>query len=446
MWVYNCGMVRLISLGVLLVLIVFLGITFYQVIAPFLLPLFLAGVATILCQPVHERFLSRLPSRPRLAAGLTTGSVLAILLVPLLVGVLVATLQLYSVAQEAMASPEWDAQLDRVAELAVDWGLVEESRGTAEFGESDVTASVDGRGLKQNLADALRGLADRSAGMASRTLGRWVGSIIAAIVGVAMFGIALYYFLADGPALLAGASRLVPVRSDHQLQLLREFETVVRSVVSATLLASVAQGLLTAIALWLVGVAIGSDLLRHFFLFFILSTLASLVPITGAWMVWMPVAGWMAYNGHLGGAIVLTVFGVGVIGILDNVIRVHVLQSDTKLHPLLAFVSVLGGVHAMGLWGVFIGPIVACCLHALIGIFNTEIGRMSIEQIKEAVGDADSPADGPGDGPRDRPDDSPEDAHEDEPVAANDGTPTVSSELDAAGESDPSPAEGTADA
>ncbi|MEE3365901.1 MAG: hypothetical protein VX304_09660, partial [Planctomycetota bacterium] len=118
-------MVRLISLGVLLVLIIFLGITFYQVVAPFLLPLFLAGVVTILCRPLHGRILRRLPDRPRLASGLTTGSVLAIILVPLLVGVLVATLQLYSVAREAIGSADWDQQLSRLSRIASDWGVIE---------------------------------------------------------------------------------------------------------------------------------------------------------------------------------------------------------------------------------------------------------------------------------------------------------------------------------
>ena len=365
--VYNTVMVRMISLGVLLVLIIFLGITFYQVVAPFLLPLFLAGVVAMLCRPLHERFQRRLPGRPRLASGLTTGSVLVIILVPLLVGVLVATLQLYAVAREAIGSADWDEQLGRISRVATDWGLVEAVSGQDEAA------------LKQDVSDAMRGLADRSAGIATQTLGRWVGSLIGMTVGVAMFGIALYYFLADGPALLAGTRRLIPVKDDYQQRLLGEFETVVRSVVSATLLAAVVQGALTAVALWIVGAVFDSDLLRHFFLFFIVSTLTSLVPVTGAWLVWGPVAVWLGLEGHMAGAIVLTLFGVAVIGTLDNVIRVHVLQTDTQLHPLLAFVSVLGGVHAMGLWGVFIGPIVACCLHALVGIFNTELGRVSTE-------------------------------------------------------------------
>ena len=381
-------MVRLVSLGVLLVLILFLGVTFYQVVAPFLLPLFLAGVVTVLCQPLHQRFVQRLVDKPRLAAGMTTATVLVIILVPLLVGVLVATLQLYSISQESIGTPEWNEQLDRINSLAAEWGLASSVPDTAVEGSEP---SSEPGGLKSSLSEALRGLADRSAGASGATLGRWVGSIMGMVIGGAMFGIALYYFLADGPALLAAAMRMFPFNPEYQKQLLGEFESVVRSVVSATLLASVAQGLLTAVALWVVGTSIDSDLLRHFFLFFILSTLTSLIPVTGAWLVWMPVAIWLGFNDHLAGAVMLSLFGVVVIGTLDNLIRVHVLHNDTRLHPLLAFVSVLGGVHEMGLWGVFIGPIVACCLHALIGMFNTELGEISMRKFFSGVSDDETP-------------------------------------------------------
>ena len=299
-----------------------------------------------------------------------------------------ATLQLYSISQESIGTPEWNEQLDRINSLAAEWGLASSVPDPAVEGSE---ASSEPGGLRSSLSEALRGLADRSAGASGTTLGRWVGSIMGMVIGGAMFGIALYYFLADGPALLAAAMRMFPFNPEYQKQLLGEFESVVRSVVSATLLASVAQGLLTAVALWVVGTSIDSDLLRHFFLFFILSTLTSLIPVTGAWLVWMPVAIWLGFNDHLAGAVMLSLFGVVVIGTLDNLIRVHVLHNDTRLHPLLAFVSVLGGVHEMGLWGVFIGPIVACCLHALIGMFNTELGEISMRKFFSGVSDDETP-------------------------------------------------------
>ena len=74
-----------------------------------------------------------------------------------------------------------------------------------------------------------------------------------------------------------------------------------------------------------------------------------------------------------------------MIGTLDNIVRAYVLQSDTKLHPLLAFVSVLGGLQVMGLWEVFIGSVFACCLHVLIEISNEDVQEMPLDSVIPAI-------------------------------------------------------------
>jgi hypothetical protein len=110
-------------------------------------------------------------------------------------------------------------------------------------------------------------------------------------------------------------------------------------------------------------------------------------------LMWGPCAVWLACTGHWGGAIFLVVYGAGFVGTLDNVIRTYVLQSNVTLHPLLAFVSVLGGLQLMGFWGVFIGPVVAALLHGLIKIFNGELVALSLErQVIQSAGPAPVPA------------------------------------------------------
>jgi predicted PurR-regulated permease PerM len=149
----------------------------------------------------------------------------------------------------------------------------------------------------------------------------------------------------------------------------------VRAVVLATFLAAFAQGLATALALQVVGMG-------HFFIFLIAAAISALVPLAGTWMVWGPCAAWLAFQGHWTAAIGLALFGIVVVGLLDNVIRTYVLNSDAQLHPLLAFVSVLGALQVMGLWGIFFGPIIASCLYALVQIFLTELESFSATQPK----------------------------------------------------------------
>ncbi len=392
-------MARLISLTILSSLIVFLGITFFRVIAPFLLPLFLAGVVTVLCQPIHRYFLCRTNNRARVSAGLTTATVLAMFLVPLLFGIFIGSVQLYLLTQETIESGRLSQAVTKMQQQLETQELLHNVEVFLLHFEGFLPKDFDQKQavnqfaqLLENVREQLKTVAERSLGttarqslgIAGKTLDKTFGILGAAVshlVALLMFTIALYYFLADGPALLSAAEELIPVHSGYQRELLQQFDKVVRAVVLATFLAAIGQGLATSMALYSVGWHVESDFLRNFFFFFVISTFASLIPLSGTWLVWAPCAFWLVYQGHWGSAFVLTLFGAVVIGMMDNIIRTYILQSDAKLHPLLAFVSVLGGLQVMGLWGVFIGPIVACCLHALIQIFNTELKEFSKDRL-----------------------------------------------------------------
>jgi len=72
----------------------------------------------------------------------------------------------------------------------------------------------------------------------------------------------------------------------------------------------------------------------------------------------------------------------------DNVIKPLVLHGRANLHPLLALLSVLGGVQALGPIGIFVGPMVVVFFHALLNMLHTElntIGDGSILPGKEVT-------------------------------------------------------------
>lgn len=427
---------RLISLGILTVLIVALGITFYQVLAPFLLPLFLAWVTAILCRPLYLWMAGRMNGRPRLAAGLTTLGLLLVVLLPLVLGTVFAAAQLIELATTTIGNREWRqkayALLDdpRVQALAQSKWIApylapeeevqaEAQKAPADAGyhsptgdgtsdpfatpseTSDATeeppAEIDPaeaerlreaearlakerfrKRVETSLGDTLKTVGFRTIGMVGEIPGVAIGVLgrfVSLLVALVMFAIGLYYFLCDGPALVEAAESLIPVRVDYQREILHRFDQVVRAVVLSTFLSALAQGFLTAAALGIAG-------FDHLLVLFVVASLSAMIPLAGTWLVWAPCAVWLAWHEHsYGYAAFITIWGLAVVGTIDNVIRTYVLNSSAKLHPLLAFVSVLGGLQVMGLWGVFIAPVVAACLHALIQIFNAELKAFSHERV-----------------------------------------------------------------
>tara|TARA_R110002072_G_C7973240_1_gene535022 strand:- start:1569 stop:3017 length:1449 start_codon:yes stop_codon:yes gene_type:complete len=429
-------MARYVSLLIITVLILCLGATFYQVLAPFLMPLFLAAMASLLVQPILRYFMQRWPDRRPLAAAATTITFLAPIMLPLLAGILIGGYQLLNLANELRSSipkvrdvqaaipsttENAKALLAREKDLVTRWVI---DTTDDVLGEQVTSFDIDLLKLNETQIETLNenremlkaaretivrnefqqfrgGLVNLAGGVAVRTLGvvgRSVGSafeatvdrtlsflqaVLATLLALVVFTMALFYFLADGPELIAAAQALIPVERAHQDELLSKFESSVRAVVLATFLAAIGQGLATALCLKLAG-------FNYFFVLLALSTFAALVPMAGTPLVWIPAVFWLSIESNWGAAIFVAAFCLIVVGFLDNVIRTWVLKSDTSLHPLLAFVSVLGGLQVMGLWGVFIGPIVACCLHSLVEIFNSEL--KSATEFSSIPGSADAKA------------------------------------------------------
>jgi len=356
------SMPRLISLGILLTLIIILGMTFIKVLAPFLIPLFLAAMTAIVSQPIFRYFLRRSPQKPAMAAGMTTTVLLAAILIPLVTATTLASLQLYSFA----ADLDWK-NFEGWIQKGVD--VVNQYRDEKE----QLTAAEITTQLSQWAQTSLKAMGDKSLGAAGSTLGVLsgvLGFVAMLLIGLLIYGMALYYFLADGSHLLTTSKSLIPVDIQHQQELAEEFAKVVQAVVVATFLAALGQGIATVAALWVFG-------FNHLFALGALATLSALVPLLGTWVVWVPCAIWLFTHGRVTESIILSTYCILFVGFLDNIIRTYVLNSNVKLHPLLAFISVLGGIQAMGLWGVFIGPIVACCLYALIKVFNAELDQFS---------------------------------------------------------------------
>jgi predicted PurR-regulated permease PerM len=358
---------RIASLAVLLALIALLGGMFYQVISPFLLPLFLAAVMAVICQPLQNYFLKMTGGRRSIAAAMTTIIVTLIVVGPLVIVTFVTATNLYDLADQRMGR-DWRSGLDLIWQKAVIPGL-ERVSPMIPGGLSEEKLGEWGK----ELSDNMRTLATRMAGTTFSIASSTVGMFVSLAIAAGMFLTALYYFLADGPAILAAAEELIPLPVDHQRRLADRFASTVRAVVTATFAASFAQGVATTLALQVCGFG-------HFLVFLVVGSIASLIPLAGAWMVWGPCAIWLALQGHWAAAAGLTIWGIAVVGMLDNIVKMHVLKSDAELHPLIAFISVIGALQVMGLWGIFIGPIVASCLYALVQIFNIELKEMAKER------------------------------------------------------------------
>ena len=383
-------MPRVISFIVLLAIVLLVGAVFFQVMAQFLVPLFLACVLVVVFEPLHRWILMQLPRWPRLAALLTTVMILLSVLLPLVWLAWNAYSEFHellnppAVATAAKGDKQPAAPVPRARQTAEDVVLpATDSTGaqtSAENKKEEVELSAK---LKNFVNDLLTRIHFTSWKMDDETAAKvvaWatsfagsfvitgVKSAIGVLIGLLIMVISLYYFLADGPAMIRALMRLSPLDSRYEQELLQRFGQVSRAVVVATLLSAVVQGALAGI-----GYYFALPPQAPIFLLTALTMVTAMIPFFGAAAMWILVCIWTyAYVAPMT-AVILAVYCTVVVSGIDNVIKPLVLHGQSNLHPLLALLSILGGVTVLGPVGILVGPMVVSFLQALLNMLRKEL-------------------------------------------------------------------------
>ena len=180
---------------------------------------------------------------------------------------------------------------------------------------------------------------------------------------------ALFFFLIDGPRLVAEIKALMPLSNADQNLVLARGLAVTRGSLKGILVIGALQGILVGLGLWAAGLS-GAAFWGT--ITFVLSA----VPGIGAPIIWGPAAIYLAISNHVGAAIGLTLWGVIVVGLVDNILRPIIVGRDAKLPDWVVLVAILGGIGLFGVMGIVLGPILAAILDTVVGIYRRAFERL----------------------------------------------------------------------
>lgn len=378
-------MPRVISFIVLLAIVLLVGAIFFQVMAQFIVPMFLACVLLVVFQPLHRWILHYLPKYPRLAALATTVAILLVVLLPLVWLGWKAFVEMHDMFAPGSSVIVVEGNDPSSTGVTAD---AKSSTGSEKRLALQEKLRRAGSELREKLKeltgfqitdDTVSGFLDSAQAFLTNKAITGLQTAIRILVGLAIMVIALYYFLADGPAMIETVLDLSPLDSKYEQELLERFGDVSRAVVVATLLSAVVQGTLAGI-----GYAFALPHEAPVFLLTALTMVTALVPFVGAVATWICVAGWVyLYGEHVVNgqvvqgdptkAIILAIYCTLVVSSIDNVIKPFILHGQSKLHPLLALLSILGGVQVLGPVGILVGPMLVSFLQALLNMLRKEL-------------------------------------------------------------------------
>ena len=173
----------------------------------------------------------------------------------------------------------------------------------------------------------------------------------------------MFYFLIHGKNYLAWMLYMLPLQSEEENLLLSKFTTVTRATLKGTFVIGAIQGAMGGIAMWIAG-------LPNALFWGVIMAVFSIIPAVGPAIVWLPAGLFLILTGSTVSGISLILFGVIVIGNIDNVIRPKLVGKEAQLPDLMIFFGTLGGLALFGASGLIIGPIIAALFLTLWEIYG----------------------------------------------------------------------------
>ncbi|WP_232686175.1 AI-2E family transporter [Halobacterium zhouii] len=328
-----------LSRGVLLALVAVLLLLTVAFVLPFLQYFLLAVLLAYVLLPVQRTLETRVSDR--IAASLTVLGATVVLLLPFLVVI-------RSTAAEATALVRRVQRGDLT--FAVFENYIREFTGVEiEIGRLAQSAlSGIGAGELSNLVGVL-------------------GTITHMVVGFGLALFLLYYFLKDREPFFRWLRHTVPLSDGVQDELYTEIDDIMRGVLAGHVLIAIFQGVIAGLGL--VAVGIPSALFWT-----VVMVVLALLPIVGSFLVWGPAVVYLLATSRPLAAAFLLVYGTIVVGVSDDYLRPIVVDRYARINPTVVILGVFGGLYAIGVMGLFFGPVILGSLRATLDVFAREYG------------------------------------------------------------------------
>lgn len=323
----------------------------FQIMWPFLTSFVIASILAIVVNPANTWLRSRV-RRPGLAAFLTTGAV----------GVLLGTVVLglgFALTHELTTA--YDALSRRSLEEG-GWAALVTHTADRVIQALATRLPIDQEAIRTEILNRMKTVTE----YLLKNVGGAVGGLTTALITTLLVTILLYFLLRYGAGWVERLAAILPLEPRATSRLFRTIQDSVIANVSGVAAVAVAQGFLLGLGFWFVGV-------RSPVLWGAIGGAASILPLVGSPLIWVPLVIAFLVMGAFWKALVLGLWGALVVGSVDNVLRSLVVGAREKQHPLLVALAVVGGTYAFGVLGILLGPLVISLMIALVSEIQATI-------------------------------------------------------------------------
>ena len=312
----------------------------YLIISPFLSALAWALALAVLTYPLYT-WIARRIKRPNIAAAM---SVLIVTLVIVGPSALVAQ----RLGSQIAAAVNYITETDHAAR----WRIMIERHPSLAPAVSWIEQHVDIDREARQVADAIT----------SRIPSFLTGSARAlAELLITLF--VLFYLFRDKQRVLNAVRHVLPLSDTEAQQMFSRISDTIYATIYGTVVVALVQGILGGLMFWWLG-------LPAPMLWGAVMALLAIVPVLGAFVVWVPAAIFLALEGNWGKALILTAWGGIVIAVIDNLLYPILVGKRLRLHTVPVFIAIIGGLTVFGAVGIILGPVVFAVTLGLIAVWR----------------------------------------------------------------------------
>lgn len=196
---------------------------------------------------------------------------------------------------------------------------------------------------------------------------------VVANIAVAFF---IFYFMLMGGRKMEGKLvSFLPLNSDNKNSLWKETKNLVVSNAIGIPILAVCQALLAILGYWIFGV-------KEFIFWGLLTGAASIIPVVGTMIIWIPICILMMANSEIGMGLGLLAYCSVVVSNSDNVLRFALMKKFGDVHPLITVFGVILGLQLFGIMGLIFGPLMIAYFLLLCQIYKFEYGKRAHKKKK----------------------------------------------------------------
>lgn len=332
----------------LILLSLLFGYIAYLVMRPFVYPFIWAFVMTILFYPVFV-FLGRYVKwKP--GASMITVLIILLLIVGPFSYMLISLGGELSLLSSKFEEGQLNSMLMKIQDHRLVKWFVDVIKMTFGIKDFDLAAV-----FKNNFSDF------------SSDMLQWVSlsmkNIAFGVINFIIMIFSLYFLLKDGPEFIKQLKEYMPFPDAHKDRLAYKVKDMVISTIYGGVTVGITQGIVGGIAFYFLGMS--SPIFWGMMI-----ALMSFVPIIGTFAIWGPASIILVAQGQILKGIILLLIGTLIISMIDNILKPLIIGGRTKMHTLIVFFSVLGGIKLFGLIGLIMGPLTIVLFISILEIFR----------------------------------------------------------------------------